>query len=79
MLAHVADRRRLRAEAVGALGHALDLARPNGLVRPFQVAEPGITPLLTELHPGGAGTDAFTTELVTRLAQGGLRPRNPSH
>ena len=70
VLAHVADRRRLRAEAVGALGNAIDLARPNGLVRPFQVAAPGITPLLAELHPGGASTDTFTAGLVTRLAQG---------
>jgi LuxR family maltose regulon positive regulatory protein len=75
VLAHVADRRRLRAEAVGALGHALDLARPNGLVRPFQVAEQGITPLLTELDTGRARTDAFTSGLVTRLAQG--RPAAP--
>ncbi len=77
VLAHVADRRRLRAEAVDALGHAIDLARPSGLVRPFQVAEPGIAPLLRELHPGGASTDAFTTGLATRLARGGPSAPEP--
>ena len=77
VLAHVADRRRLRAEAVGALGRALDLARPGGLVRPFQVAEPGVTPLLNELHFGGASSDAFITDLVARLAQGGSAAPEP--
>jgi LuxR family maltose regulon positive regulatory protein len=70
VLAQVADRRRLRADAVGALGHAIDLARPRMSIRPFQVAEPGITPLLTELATGGARPDAFITALMTRLAHG---------
>jgi LuxR family maltose regulon positive regulatory protein len=77
VLAHVADRRRLRAEAVVALGNAIDLARPGGLVRPFHVAEPGISPLLNELHPGGASTDAFTAGLVSRLARGGPAAPEP--
>ena len=77
VLAHVGERRRLRAEAVVALGHAIDLARPGGLLRPFQVAEPGITPLLNELLPRGASTDAFTAELVTWLGQGGPAAPEP--
>lgn len=77
VLALVAERQRGRAEARSALGHAVDLARPNQLVRPFLVAATGITPLLDEFRAGSAQTAAFATGLVTRLAQAGPSAPEP--
>ena len=77
VLAQLGGRQRGRAEARSAFAHALDLARPNGLVRPFQVAVTGVTPLLDELQASGTRTDAFAAGLATRLAQAGPSAPEP--
>ncbi|ADJ45688.1 LuxR family transcriptional regulator [Amycolatopsis mediterranei S699] len=56
-----------RTKALHALDRALALARPNGLVRPFALAEPQIGHLLID-HSGGFGSlDRFAQAVRSRL------------
>ncbi|MDS0140356.1 MULTISPECIES: LuxR C-terminal-related transcriptional regulator [unclassified Amycolatopsis] len=56
-----------RTKALNALDRALALARPNGLVRPFALAEPQVGHLLID-HSGGFGSlDRFAQAVRGRL------------
>ncbi|WP_439381132.1 LuxR C-terminal-related transcriptional regulator [Amycolatopsis lexingtonensis] len=56
-----------RTKALHALDRALALARPNGLVRPFALAEPRVGRLLID-HSGGFGSlDRFAQGIRGRL------------
>ncbi|WP_406633470.1 LuxR C-terminal-related transcriptional regulator [Amycolatopsis sp. WGS_07] len=56
-----------RTKALQALDQALALARPNGLVRPFALAEPAVRHLLIG-HSGGFGSlDRFAQTVRGRL------------
>ncbi|MEV4057049.1 LuxR C-terminal-related transcriptional regulator [Amycolatopsis sp. NPDC049688] len=56
-----------RTKALHALDRALALARPNGLVRPFALAEPRVADLLID-HSGGFGSlDRFAQAVRGRL------------
>ncbi|WP_410566927.1 LuxR C-terminal-related transcriptional regulator [Amycolatopsis sp. cmx-4-61] len=56
-----------RTKALHALDRALALARPNGLVRPFALAEPWVANLLID-HSGGFGAlDRFAQAVRGRL------------
>ncbi|MEU4519283.1 LuxR C-terminal-related transcriptional regulator [Amycolatopsis sp. NPDC024027] len=56
-----------RTKALHALDRALALARPNGLVRPFALAEPRVGHLLID-HSGGFGSlDRFAQAVRGRL------------
>ena len=56
-----------RTKALHALDRALALARPNGLVRPFALAEPQVGHLLID-HSGGFGSlDRFAQAVRGRL------------
>lgn len=56
-----------RTKALHALDRALALARPNGLVRPFALAEPQVGHLLID-HSGGFGAlDRFAQSVRGRL------------
>ncbi|WP_026468150.1 LuxR C-terminal-related transcriptional regulator [Amycolatopsis balhimycina] len=56
-----------RTKALHALDRALALARPNGLVRPFALAEPRVGHLLID-HSGGFGSlDRFAQAVHGRL------------
>ncbi|MFE3785917.1 LuxR C-terminal-related transcriptional regulator, partial [Amycolatopsis sp. NPDC059090] len=56
-----------RTKALQALDQALALARPNGLVRPFALAEPAVRDLLIG-HSGGFGSlDRFAQTVRGRL------------
>ncbi|MEU7790283.1 LuxR C-terminal-related transcriptional regulator [Amycolatopsis sp. NPDC049159] len=62
-----------RTKALHALDRALALARPNGLVRPFALAEPAVGHLLID-HSGGFGSlDRFAQSVRGRLV-----PHTPS-
>ncbi|GAB3165047.1 LuxR C-terminal-related transcriptional regulator [Amycolatopsis stemonae] len=62
-----------RTKALHALDRALALARPNGLVRPFALAEPRVADLLID-HSGGFGSlDRFAQSVRGRLV-----PHDPS-
>ncbi|MEV4147753.1 LuxR C-terminal-related transcriptional regulator [Amycolatopsis sp. NPDC049691] len=62
-----------RTKALHALDRALALARPNGLVRPFGLAEPEVGHLLID-HSGGFGSlDRFAHAVRSRLV-----PHSPS-
>ncbi|MFZ0530149.1 MAG: LuxR C-terminal-related transcriptional regulator, partial [Propionicimonas sp.] len=73
VLAQVAARRHLLVEAGDALAHAVDLAEPNRILRPFLVAAGGIAPLRDALD--AVPVRPFVRELVARLDQG--RPSAP--
>jgi LuxR family transcriptional regulator, maltose regulon positive regulatory protein len=56
-----------RTKALHALDRALTLARPNGLMRPFTLAEPRVGHLLID-HSGGFGSlDRFAQSVRARL------------
>ncbi|WP_230862891.1 LuxR C-terminal-related transcriptional regulator [Amycolatopsis camponoti] len=68
-----------RTKALHALDRALALARPNGLVRPFALAEPRVGHLLID-HSGGFGSldrfaQAVRGRLVPRTRSSGLTDR----
>ncbi|MDX3187104.1 LuxR C-terminal-related transcriptional regulator [Streptomyces sp. MN03-5084-2B] len=56
-----------RTKALHALDRALALARPNGLVRPFALAEPQVAHLLIDHSGGFGGLDRFAQAVRGRL------------
>lgn len=63
-LASTLERGRHRYEALTALESAIDAARPRCIVRPFQIGDPALVPLLHTLQASHLGNDPFLGELL---------------
>lgn len=64
ILASALERGRHRYEALAALESAIDRARPQCIVRPFQIGDPALVPLLHTLQASHLGNDPFLGELL---------------